>query len=71
MVQLHQLLKYVKILHRGVNMNDLFKLDELTQYCTPDKNNMSYSEISKLEESLWNEYLNINSIVPWITTGWD
>lgn len=32
---------------------------------------MSYSEISKLEESLWNEYLNINSIVPWITTGWD
>lgn len=53
------------------NMNDLFKLDALTQYCTPGKNNMSYSEISKLEESLWNEYLNINSIVPWITTGWD
>lgn len=53
------------------NINDLFKLDALTQYCTPGKNNMSYNELSKLEESLWNKYLNINSVVPWVTTGWD
>lgn len=53
------------------SMNDLMKLDALTQYCTPGKNNMIYNDLIKLEESLWNKYLNINSVIPWVTTGWD
>ncbi len=52
-------------------MNDLFKLDAITQYCTPGKKNASYKEISQLEISKWNEYRTINNVVPWITTGWD
>lgn len=52
-------------------MNDLFKLDAITQYCTPGKKNASYKEVSQLEISKWNEYRTINNVVPWITTGWD
>lgn len=53
------------------SMNRLFKLDAITQYCTPGKNNISYKEIRNLEISKWNEYRTINKVVPWITTGWD
>lgn len=52
-------------------MSNLFKLDAITQYCTPGNNNSSYKEISNLEMSKWNEYRTINNVVPWITTGWD
>lgn len=52
-------------------MNDLFKLDAITQYCTPGKKNASYKEVNQLEISKWNEYRTINNVVPWITTGWD
>lgn len=52
-------------------MSNLFKLDAITQYCTPGNNNSSYKEISNLEISKWNEYRTINNVVPWITTGWD
>jgi len=53
------------------SMNDLFKLDAVTQYCTSGKNNTSYQDISNLEITKWNEYRTINKVVPWVTTGWD
>ncbi len=52
-------------------MSDLFKLDAITQYCTPGENHISYKEISNLEISKWYEYRTINKVVPWVTTGWD
>lgn len=49
----------------------LFKLDALSQYVTPGQNNLSYAELSIQEQKKWQEYLSINKVIPWVTTGWD
>lgn len=56
---------------QAIEANKLFELDALSQYATPGQNNISYKKLSKQERSRWQEYLSINKVVPWVTTGWD
>lgn len=51
--------------------NNQFSLDAISQYCTPGQNNLAYEHLSKIEREKWSEYLRINKVVPWVTTGWD
>ncbi len=53
------------------SMNLLFELDALSQYATPGKDNLCYNILSSLEEDKWKQYLDINKVVPWVTTGRD
>lgn len=57
---------------RQANLMTLkFKIDALTQYCTPGENGISYKDLSEMEIKRWNIYNSINKVIPWITTGFD
>lgn len=56
---------------QALAMNQMFNLDAISQYCTPGQDNMEYSKVSAKEIGLWNQYLKVNQVIPWITTGWD
>lgn len=51
--------------------NKPFNLDAISQYATPGQNNLDYAYLSKQERDKWQEYLSINKVIPWVTTGWD
>ncbi len=57
--------------NQAIKANSLIPLDALSQYCTPGKNNMEYQKLSVIERNKWHEYLSINKVIPWVTTGWD
>lgn len=52
-------------------MTRKFKLDAISQYCTPGQNHLNYTLLSQKEIRTWHEYSKINTVIPWITTGWD
>ena len=56
---------------QAILVNKQFDLDALSQYVTPGQENLEYSILSEQEREKWQEYLDINKVIPWVTTGWD
>lgn len=56
---------------QAIEVSKQFNLDALSQYSTPGQNNLDYASLSKQEREKWQEYLTINKVIPWVTTGWD